>query len=128
MLGTSFGFDMDIDYVEPHGINIKVFGECPFIYTLVNYDMKRHRPTVSSDAFNTWSRRVSPQHTTSEEGSPLKRLPTISVAKNVQTVIFYIHLINSHSKDKLFTVTFKKLGHILNNINNIDFVIYLVLY
>lgn len=78
---------MDIDYVEPHGINIKVIGECPFIYTLVNYDMKRHRPTVSSDAFNTWSRRVSPQHTTSEEGSHVQRLPAYPALNNNWTLI-----------------------------------------
>lgn len=79
---------MDIDYVEPHGINIKVIGECPFIYTLVNYDMKRHRPTVSSDAFNTWSRRLSPQHTTmaSEEGSHVQSLPAYPALNNNWTV------------------------------------------
>lgn len=52
VLNTSF--QLVTDLVEPYDINIKVMGECSFIlvHTSVNYETKRHRLIVSSDANN----------------------------------------------------------------------------
>lgn len=55
VLKTSFKFDMVTDFVEPYDINIKAMGESAFmlVHTPVNYETKRHRLIVSSDAYNT---------------------------------------------------------------------------
>lgn len=96
VLNTSLKFNMVTDFMEPYAITIKVMGECPFIlvHTPVNYDTKRHRLVVSSDAYNdrTWSEEsvLDTLHVPMRK-FPLCRLPANPVFNNVWTVFSFAY-------------------------------------